>query len=79
MPVTDEKPVSFSEISGMLDKAILDIAAKKDKFDQATKTVQFASNEYQDAVNKAKVLRSKLNDELNKSLGEESDRVKFSG
>lgn len=80
MPPVEEKTLSFSEISGMLDKAIADIAEKKKTFDKATQAVTIASNSYNDAVNTAKTLRTKLNEELNKSLGSsDQERVRNSG
>jgi hypothetical protein len=73
-----EEVITFSEISTMLDKAMVDIVEKKKVFDKATLAVQVASSSYQDALNKAKVLRVKLNDKLNETLGSESDRIRIS-
>ncbi len=51
---------TFSEISTQLDAALKNVAAKKDVFDKASSAVQYASNEYQDAISKAQELRSLL-------------------
>ena len=55
---------TFSEISSQLDAALKDVASKKLAFDEITKKVQSASNEYQDSLNKAITLRKQLTDTL---------------
>jgi hypothetical protein len=55
---------TFSEISSQLDAALKDVASKKLAFDEITKKVQSASNEYQDSLNKAITLRKQLTDSL---------------
>lgn len=55
---------TFSEISSQLDAALKDVASKKLAFDEITKKVQSASDEYQDSLNKAIGLRKQLTDTL---------------
>lgn len=59
---------TFNEISNKLDQAMQVVSAKKDIFDNATIKVTNASNEYEEAVNSAVLLREQLETALNELL-----------
>lgn len=70
----------FSEISAALEKALAEIKSKKSIFDEASKTVQFASAAYNSSVDNAQFLRDELEKSLNDSMGDKSNagRVRVS-
>ncbi len=68
----------FTEVSDALAKALVIIKAKKDIFDSASKAVQKASEEYEQAKADASYLRNELMKSLNDSMGSQPTNVRQS-
>lgn len=75
--VTASRP--FTEVAAALDKALAEIKSKKEKFDEATKTVNETSKAYEEAKSNAQFLRDEMEKSLNDSMGAPSGRVRVSG
>lgn len=70
---------SFAEYSEQLDKALKDVAFKKQILDEATGIVNTASQDYQQSLEIARNLRDEVANLLNESLpGGPGSRVRVS-
>jgi ABC-type transporter Mla subunit MlaD len=67
---------TFKETSDSLDLALKVVEQKKAALDTATKAMSAASNEYNDAMNKAQGLKQTMLDTLNGVLSFDGDNVK---
>jgi hypothetical protein len=67
---------TFKETSDSLDIALKVVEQKKNALDQANSVQLKASNEYNDAVNKAQGLKQTMLDTLNGVLSFDGDNVK---
>jgi len=67
---------TFKETSDLLDNALKVVEQKKTTLDSATKAMNIASNEYNDALSKAQGLKQTMLDTLNGVLSFDGENVK---